>query len=220
VLAANTHGLFRTIIMPWSSKITRAFATIQGGDNIHENQYYGPYNKLLYTIFPADTDFAVSPNYLPPNDDDGGADFTMSFELTFRQRPVLILEVKPPQHLLFHLKRETADTHIRCHLIDLSGAWCCYRSRPRDLTTNFLLSGLAALPVLYGISAIGTRLCFYEFEKGPRRMTPQRIPSDHQSVVDVAPREQWNCDILESDGEQRLRALATQITEACERLQA
>src|SRR6266404_5244109 len=181
--------------MPWSSKITRAFATIQGGDNIHENQYYGPYNKLLYTIFPADTDFAVSPNYLPPNDDDGhgGADYVVSFEITFRQQPVLILEVKPPQHLLFNSRREAADAHIRRRLIDLSGAWCCYRSRPRDLTAYFPLSGLAPLPILYGISAIGTRLCFYEFEKGPRRMTPQRIPSDHQFVVDVAPRERWNC---------------------------
>ncbi|KAF9503564.1 hypothetical protein BS47DRAFT_789130 [Hydnum rufescens UP504] len=189
--------------MPWPSKITRAFATVEGGTDIfvHENRYYGPYNKLLNTLFPPDSDFIVSPNYIPANIDND-TNFILSFEITLRHCTVLILEVKPPQHLLFYSVREAADEQIRRRLVDLSD-----------------LSGRAPLPVLYGISAMGTKLCFYELEKAPRRLTPQRIPRDREFTNDVAPQERWDCDVLEANGEQRLRALATQITEACERLQ-
>jgi len=187
--------------MPWPSKITRAFATVEGGADIvvHENQYYGPYNKLLYTLFPPDSDFNVSPNYLRGNFD-GIADFIASFEVTFREHPVLILQVKPPQHLSFNSTRKKADRQIRDRLVDLAEH--------------------TPLPILYGISAVGTRLCFYEFEKASRRMTPRFIPSDIETATDVAPVERWDCDVLEADGEQRLRALATHIIEACEHLQA
>jgi len=61
--------------------------------------------------------------------------------------------------------RETANRQIRRRLV--------------------VLSERAPLPILYGISAVETRLCFYEFEKG------------------------WDCDVLKADGERRLRALAT-----------
>lgn len=186
--------------MPWPSKITRAFATVeQEGDvPVLENQYYGPYNKLLYTLFPADTDFIVSPNFLLGNVD-GGSDFIVSFEITLRQHPVLILQVKPPQHLAYPSLREAADRHVRRRLFDVSGR--------------------AILPVLYGISAIGTKLCFYEYETVQRRISPRRISNDPDLITDVAPKEQWDCDVLEADGEQRLRALVERIVEACERLQ-
>ena len=51
--------LFKTVIMLWPSNINRAFDSVEGGADIvvHENQYCGPYNKLLYTLFPADSDF-------------------------------------------------------------------------------------------------------------------------------------------------------------------
>ncbi|KAH9957031.1 hypothetical protein BC827DRAFT_1228374 [Russula dissimulans] len=187
--------------MPWSPKITRAFAAVKRGavPITHENQYYGPYNKLLNTLFPPDSDFIVSPNYLPV-DVDGAADFVVTFEVTLHQYHVLIIEVNPPQHLSFRSTREKADRQIRNRLVDLEGH--------------------TPLPILYGISAVGTRLCFYEFEKASRRTTPRFIPSDLEFATDVAPQERWDCDVLEADGEQRLRALATHIIEACERLQA
>ena len=116
--------------MPWPSQITSAFATVEGGNDIvaHRNQYHGPYNKLLYTLFPADSDFIVSPNYVDIlGNTSGDANFFMSFEITFHQHPVLILEVKPPQQLLFTSKREAADRQIRQRLVDLaeSGVCCC-----------------------------------------------------------------------------------------------
>ncbi|KAH9954090.1 hypothetical protein BC827DRAFT_1348802 [Russula dissimulans] len=178
--------------MPWPSKITRAFATFERGAEfiVHGNQYHGPYNKVLNTLFPADSDFIVSPNYLPGNIDAGTA-FIVSFEVTLRRHPVFMLEIKPPQHLSLRSTQETADKQIRRRLVDLSE--------------------LTPLPILYGISAVGTRLCFHEFEKASRRTTPRFIPRDPEFATDVAPLGRWDCDVLEADGEQRLRALATHI---------
>jgi len=210
--------------MPWPSKITITFATFQRGAEFvvhHDSQYYGAYNKLLYTLFPADSDFIVSPNYIPSNIDSGPDLIIVSFEVTLRQHPVLILEVKPPQHLSFNSTRETADRQIRRRLVDLAGVSTrCGLPSHLFLTTIFFPPERAPLPILYGISAVGTRLCFYEFEKASRRTTPRFIPSDPEFATDVAPLKRWDCDVLEADGEQRLRVLATHITEACEHLQA
>jgi hypothetical protein len=103
--------------MPWPSKISRAFAT---ETSVLENQYYGPYNKLLHTLFPVDTDFMVSPNYLPANVD-GTSNFFISFKITLWQCTVLILQVKPPWHLDYCSSQKAADRQIHCHLVDLSG---------------------------------------------------------------------------------------------------
>ena len=83
-----------TCIMPWPPKIISAFADLPVG----ENQNYGSYNHLLYTLFPPDSDFVVSPSYLP-SDIDGSEQYFASFEILFRQRAVLILQVKPPTAL-------------------------------------------------------------------------------------------------------------------------
>ncbi|KAG8218144.1 hypothetical protein J3R82DRAFT_3681 [Butyriboletus roseoflavus] len=60
---------------------------------------------------------------------------------------------------------------------------------------------------------MGTKLCFYEFESATGCMTPQHVFDDPE--FRPIPQEWWDCDVLEDDGEQRLRALATHITEAC-----
>ena len=79
----------------------------------------------------------------------------------------------------FNSTREAADRQIRRSLVDFSSVWrrCRLRSHD-DLTADFLPSERAPLPVLYDISAIGTKLCFYEFGKALSRVTPQRIPTD------------------------------------------
>ena len=78
-----------------------------------------------------------------------------------------------------------------------------------------------ASPVLYGISAMGTKLCFYEFKWALKHMSPHCIPSnpDSEFIIDTMPAKWWDCDVLEAGGEQRLQALVTQIMEACAHLQ-
>jgi hypothetical protein len=110
--------------MPWSSKITRAFSTGEEGPDIvvHKNLPYGAYNQLLYTLFPVDSDFIVSPDFTPGHIG-VSADFIISFQVTLHPGwlPVLILDARPSQDWWFHSRREAADRQISQHLVDLSG---------------------------------------------------------------------------------------------------
>ncbi|KAF8269232.1 hypothetical protein EI94DRAFT_1012561 [Lactarius quietus] len=49
--------------MPWTSKILRQFRMIPPGNPYYEAGFHGPYNKLLCTLFPGDTDPTVVPRY-------------------------------------------------------------------------------------------------------------------------------------------------------------
>ena len=56
------------------------------------------YNKRLNTLFPVDSDFVVVPQYLP--DSRNAADPIVMYEILLQvNRPVFVLELKPPNHL-------------------------------------------------------------------------------------------------------------------------
>jgi hypothetical protein len=103
--------------MPWPSKLLASFAKVP--DVPSEAEFRGPYNKLLYTLFPVESDFTVVPRYLlGPRE---SADFVVMFEVLLVDRPVLILELKPPGHLRYPSTREAADLQIRSRIKDLAG---------------------------------------------------------------------------------------------------
>lgn len=101
----------------WPDKITHHFNAIP--PNPSESDYQGPYNKLLYTLFPPDSNFVVVPQY-PPDPRNLG-DFIVTFEILLVNRPVLFLELKPPSHLNLLSKRRAADEHIRSRMTDVVG---------------------------------------------------------------------------------------------------
>lgn len=113
--------------MPWSSIVTGLFADSESEERESgiQNLPYGPYNRILFTIFPADSEFIVSP-ILGKGRIVGSADFIISL-LQVPPRPssswppVLVLEARPSQDLFFHSRREAADRQMRQHLVDLSG---------------------------------------------------------------------------------------------------
>ena len=73
------------------------------------------------------------------------------------------------------------------------------------------------MPTLHAVRAIGTRLCFYRcdtVEEG-RIIRPLMIPL---GGVDAAPVTRWDYDILDDDGEARLRAVVDEIKRACSSL--
>lgn len=61
---------------------------------------------------------------------------------------------------------------------------------------------------------MGTRLCFYT---KPRydAILPQQIPANTGTTADTAPPERWNCDLLEREGEKKVRHVVNEIKEAC-----
>ncbi|RPB22137.1 hypothetical protein L211DRAFT_885871 [Terfezia boudieri ATCC MYA-4762] len=57
------------------------------------------------------------------------------------------------------------------------------------------------LPILYGVSAIGTRLCIYTWNKETRRITPNAIPIDTNVTSDTAPAARWDLEMMTAEGE-------------------
>ena len=81
--------------MPWPENVIRQFQTIP--PNPTGCDFHGVYNKLLNTLFPLDTDFAVVPPYLEPGSK--AADCIFAFEVFLENNPVFILELKNPAYL-------------------------------------------------------------------------------------------------------------------------
>ncbi|KIL58578.1 hypothetical protein M378DRAFT_170396 [Amanita muscaria Koide BX008] len=106
------------------------------------------------------------------------------------------MEVRPPASFPYDSKRQEADEQMR--------------RRFRDLRQ------ILAIPILYGISAFGTRLSFYEYDSATHVLQPEQILRSHPSILaDVAPITRWDCDVLQLEGANRLRKVINQVKEMC-----
>lgn len=175
--------------MPLPATVIRRFQAVP--PNPRETDFYGPYNKLPSYLFPPDSAFTV----VPPQDlvDSSRLDFAVYHKTSL----VFGLEVKTPTDLMYISSRKLADVHMRELLIDF-GEEC-------------------PIPTLHAVSAMGTRLCFYQLDTTDvaAEIVPHWIPQNSTRVIDTAPAERWDCDILDANGEQRLRTVADEIKEAC-----
>lgn len=178
----------------WPLPISARFVTIP--TNPRENDYYAPYNKLLNFLFPVDSPFTVGPQTHQIAESREYIDFIVEYKVFWGDAPVFILEIKSGPKLGLLSAREEADLQIRRRLRDLVG--------------------ICPLSKLHAVSAIGTKLCFYTAED--RAITPPRIVADDRLTIDTAPRERWDCDVLEAEGAARLKAVVHEIQQACAQL--
>ncbi|KAF8416261.1 hypothetical protein EV426DRAFT_627513 [Tirmania nivea] len=111
-------------------------------------------------------------------------DFTTIFLIQHGEHPVFFLEINAAGHIYRSLSRAAADKQMRERVDDL-----------RDDVR---------IPILYGTSALGTMLCFYKYTKDTRQLERKLIPGDSKFVIDTAPRDRWNFDLLTAEGEQSL----------------
>jgi len=103
----------------WPVKVQRQFDIAQAaGNNALENVLHAPYNKLLNTLFPVDTDFTVIPNF---QEITKGADYLVTLEIFLENRPVFVLELKREKDFSVRSKRTAADDQLRGRLGDLIG---------------------------------------------------------------------------------------------------
>lgn len=182
----------------WPAKVRRQFDIAQkDGNNVLENVLHAPYNKLLNTLFPVDTDFTVIPNFQQVYSSTG-FDYIVTFEIFLENRPVFVLELERERDFSLKSKRTSADDQLRVRLGDLAD--------------------MCPLPILHGVSAFGTKLCFYTIEKDTGLVTPSRNPTSHNFVTDAAPVERWNYDILTAEGEAEFRRIVEWITNNCAEL--
>ena len=176
----------------WSKFILSRFAAIPANPSV-DNDYYAPYNKLLYSLFHPDGPFAVA---VLPITGSGSTGSFWEFQVRWVDVVVFILEIRMGSKLGLMSERKVADFQIR--------------KRLGDLVDDF------PLPKLHAVSAFGTKLCFYSIEPG-HAVTPPRIVSDGQLIIDTAPIGRWNYDVLE-DGAARLKAIADEIHQFCAQL--
>ena len=104
-------------------------------------------------------------------------------------------------------------------MINCVGAWVT--SLVTSCFLSFSISNVfidaCPLPVLRGVSAFETRLCFYSITK-VGLVSPEYISAFPQYMTDTAPVNRWNYDILTNEGETELRRIVQVITTECTQL--
>ena len=181
----------------WPEYIHESFnsAIISDPSGRDEAVFYGPFTRLLYSLFSVDGPYEIVPQFtsvaLQARE---SIDIVAVVVVEVNRHPVFFIQIKPPASFPYDSKREEADEQMRC--------------RFRDLRQ------VLAIPILHGISAFGTRLSFYEYHSATNVLQPEQVLRFHPSILaDVAPITRWDCDVLHHEGANRLRNVVNQVKE-------
>lgn len=172
----------------------RSFFVASSASATSEKPFCGSWNRLLNTMFPPDTVFEISPQF-PVNDRDS-VDFVVTMLIHVNAIPVFFVEVKPPADVSTPSKRERADLQMRQRFVDCR----------QDLKID----------TLYGVSALGTKLAFYQMDKATGALNPAQIQRDLQVASPTAPREWWEWDIVEEAGATKFKGIVADVKKMCE----
>lgn len=174
--------------MPWSSGVTLQFSLVDIFAT-EESDFYGPYNTLLFELFPASENYQVSPRFKRIT---GSMDFIVLYIVSLRKVPVFFVEIKTYIALDKLSSRIEADDQMRNLFVDFS-------------------SGSIPTPKLIGLSAMGTHFSVYEYTPATKELIPVRIMPDPRFIIDTAPKAQWGHNILDPAGEAKLREIVAEV---------
>ncbi|KAF8417044.1 hypothetical protein EV426DRAFT_624678 [Tirmania nivea] len=183
--------------MSWPETIVEAFELGRLRGETDESRFYGPYNVLLTYLFPHNEKFVVVPQYKRP-EQSKSVDFTTILVVRHKEHPVFFVEIKASDHIRHMSTRRDADLQMR--------------ERFEELFDD------VEVETLYGISALGTKLCIYTASKETGRLLPRKILGDPEFLTDTAPINRWDVDIMTSSGEQRLREIVAEVKTMCTKL--
>ena len=172
--------------MPWSEAITEQFSLVNRFTT-EESDWYGPFNTLLCELSPPLERYQVTPQYKYVK---GSLDLTIHYIICKRREPIFFVRLKPYGSLKNLSARALADDEM------------CDRFREFSSDTLFT-------PKLVGISSIGTQFCVYTFTTETRILKPKLITPDPDIVNDIAPEDRWAFDVLNDEGEAKLRQMVT-----------
>ena len=191
-LSSTTMTLSSTAMTaPWPQWMTNSLQSATQPEFANdERPYYGPYIGV-------DGPFEVGLQRYIPDTPRDAFDVVAMFTVEVNKHPVLFIQVKPPSYLRSDSQRRRSDDQMRDHF--------------RDLRTELIT------PRLPGISAFGTRLAFYEYTAATNVLTPRAIaPNPNPDLLsDTVPAEQWNYDILEAAGIDKMRETARDVRTMC-----
>ena len=185
--------------MPWPQEIILFFDLAKLHGDTDQSRFYGPYNALLNYLFPTKDKFMVVPQWKRP-EQSKATDFTTIFVVRHDEHPVFFLEVKASNYIQRASTRQAADQQMR--------------------ERYYGLFDDTKIKVLYGLSAIGTKLCFYTWVRETRIVQPKAIPLDPDFPIDTAPENRWNLDLLTAEGEEKLRQVIAHIKVLCGTIQS
>lgn len=183
---------------PWPEYIHQSFDSAAMSD-VHgrdETFFFGPFTRLLYTLFSIDGPYEIVPWFRSQilKGSQEHIDFVPILVLEVNRLPVFFLEIKPPASLPSETHREVADVQMRHQFLALG----------QNL----------AIPSLHGVWAFGTRLAFYEYDSATSILLPGQIVRPETSILtDVVPITRWDCDVLEPEGANRLMGVVYKVKE-------
>ena len=67
------------------------------------------------------------------------------------------------------------------------------------------------------MSALGTKVCFYTYDKGTRSVLPKTMKDVSDLVTDTAPADRWSLGVMTPDGD-KLREVVNQAKVMCAQL--
>jgi len=117
----KSHNLAATTSvfgMVWPDNVIRQFQMVPKYPQ--QNDFHGPYNKLLNTLFPADSEYTVIPPFPEPGSSQA-SDWIVTTDVFLVDKPILILQLKKPGDLDLVSARELTDFQIRQRMADLRG---------------------------------------------------------------------------------------------------
>ena len=181
----------------WPGIIAEAFQLALPDGRHDESRFYGPYNLLLNHMFPIDEGYMIVPRY-KRREHSRSIDFEVIFIVSHHEHPIFFVGAKPSGHIDNILPRRSADEQMRKRFLDLLGR--------------------LEVPILYGVSALGSKVCYYTYDEGSRRVSPKVIKNEQKLVIDTAPADRWSLDIMTPDRGKKLREVLNHVKAVCAQL--
>ncbi|KAF8584598.1 hypothetical protein K439DRAFT_1616584 [Ramaria rubella] len=190
----------------WPKSVLRAFGIIVPGDL--ESAWYPAWGPVLNTLFPFEEDYLVSwdyggqPKALTLSEDGQlqAIDFMVTYIVERFNVPIFFVEVKVLTDLKSATCREYADVQMRGRF-KLFGEVFNQLNNQEDV----------AVPFIYGISAMGTRMAIYKYDIEEGTMDPPCCLTKLKGYrSDTAPLINWSYNMLTDEGEWKLRELAVE----------
>ena len=123
-------------------------------------------------------------------------DSTIYFVISHNQHPVFFVEMKPSGHIESNSARAEADTQMRERYEKL-----------RDSVD---------IGKLYGMSAFGSKVCFYTYNRETGEICPGVIRNNEGGrLEDISPACRWGLDIMTPEGEDKFREIVAEIKAMC-----
>jgi len=174
--------------MPYSADVTEQFEILDLFTS-EESDFYGPFNSLLFELFPTNEHYQIAPQFKRLHE---SLDFTIQFIIRCRRVPVFFIDIRTFRSLKELSARASADRQMRDRYLEFA-------------------SGSISTPILYGLSAFGPQFSVYTYDPASTNLTPHEISRDPHRLNDVAPEDQWAYNLLEEAGEAKLREIVGNV---------